>query len=332
MGRRLSGASAIVAMLLLAGPSAATVRNVSIAVTESISPSTAPPGGSVTVSFSATNNGTDVQAPFSLVFFLGPGDWSVGGANDGCARPNQYDIDCERGSLSPGETFSSSVTVTLGADAPPGAIYNSRAIAFPGGTSGGGLGSDARSIQIAQPPAPPPPPPPSPRNTATLSVTVTGAGSGTVSSTPDGIACGAVCSSDWLLGTSVALTATPASGSSFAGWSGACSTAGTAATCVVVLGENATATASFGTAPTTTTDGPPPITTVPTPDVVTVPQLVGLRLTTAITRLAHARCRLGTVTKRHARAALVGRVVAQQPEAGQYVDPGQKIRLVVGKR
>jgi hypothetical protein len=323
---------AIIAMLLLAGTSAAAVRNVSISVTESISPSTAPPGGSVTVSFSATNNGTDAQAPFSLVFFLGPGAWSVGSANDGCARPNQYDIDCERASLAPGETFSSSVTVTLGADAPPGTIYNSRAIAFPGGTSGGGLGSDARSIQIAQPPAPPPPPVPSPRNTATLSVTLAGAGSGTVSSTPEGIACGAVCSADWLLGTSVALTATPGSGSSFAGWSGACSTAGAAATCVVALGGDTTATANFGTAPATTTDGSPPITTVQTPDVVTVPQLVGLRLTTAISRLTIARCRLGTVTKRHARPALVGRVIAQQPEAGQYVDPGQKIKLVVGKR
>jgi beta-lactam-binding protein with PASTA domain len=66
--------------------------------------------------------------------------------------------------------------------------------------------------------------------------------------------------------------------------------------------------------------------------VATVPQLVGLRLAAAITRLAHSRCRLGTVTKRHARPALVGRVIAQQPEAGQYVDPGQKIKLVVGKR
>lgn len=328
MLRQMPKLVAIAAVLLLAGPSAAAVRNVSIFVTESISPSTAAPGGAVTVSFSATNNGTDAQAPFSLVFFLGPGSWSVGSANDGCTRPDQWDIDCERASLGPGETFSSSVTVTLGADAPPGVIYNSRAIAFAGGTSGSGLGSDARSIQIAQPPPPPPPPPPTPRNTATLSVTLAGAGTGTVSSTPDGIACGAVCSADWLVGTTVTLTATPAGGSSFAGWSGACSAAAIASTCVVSLAANAAVTASFGPAATTTTD----LTlTTSTPDLAVVPQLVGLKLATAITRLARSRCRLGTVTKRKVRAALVGKVLLQRPDAGQYVDPGKKIALVVGK-
>ena len=133
--RQLPKLLAIVAVLLLAGPSSAAVRDLSISVTESISPSTVPPGGSVTISFSATNPGTNPQTPFSLVLFLGPGSWSVGSANDGCSRPNQWDIDCERASLGPGETFSSSVTVTLGADATPGVIYNSRAIAFPGGTT-----------------------------------------------------------------------------------------------------------------------------------------------------------------------------------------------------
>jgi beta-lactam-binding protein with PASTA domain len=38
------------------------------------------------------------------------------------------------------------------------------------------------------------------------------------------------------------------------------------------------------------------------------------------------------VTKRKVRAALVGKVLAQRPDAGQYVDPGQKVALVVGKR
>jgi len=36
--------------------------------------------------------------------------------------------------------------------------------------------------------------------------------------------------------------------------------------------------------------------------------------------------------ERAARAALVGRVLAQRPDAGQYVDPGKKVALVVGKR
>jgi hypothetical protein len=318
-------------MLALAGPSSAAVRTVAISVSESISPSTASPGGSVTVSFSARNTGDTAQAPFSLVLFLGPGSWSVGSASDGCTRPNDFDIDCERASLGPGETFSTSVTVNIGASAPPGAIYDSRAIAFPGGTSGGGLGSDARSIQIAPPapPSPPSPPPPA-SNTAMLSVVLAGAGSGTVSSAPDGIACGTICAGAWVTGTAVTLTETPASGSSFAGWSGACAAAGTASSCLVPLTANASVTASFGLARTTTTT--PSITTTPAPDVAVVPQLVGLKLATALKRLARNRLRAGTMTKRRSRAALVGKVVAQRPEAGNYVDPGRKIALVVGKR
>jgi len=325
--RQIPRLLAVVAVLLLAGPSSAAVRNVSISVTESISPSTAAPGGSVTVSFSATNSGSDPQTPFSLALNLGVGSWSVGTPNDGCTRPNDYDIVCDLGTLAPGQTFSTSATVNIGSSAPPGAIYDARIYAS---ANGSGLGGDARSIQIAQPPPPPPPPPPMPRNTATLSVMLAGAGTGTVSSTPDGIACGTVCSADWLIGTSVTLTATPSSGSSFAGWSGACSAAAAASTCVVSLAANAAVTASFTPAtPTTTTE---PTLTTSTPDIAVVPQLVGLKLPAAITRLAHSRCRLGTLTRRKVRAALVGKVIAQRPEAGLYVDPGKKIALVVGKR
>src|SRR5262249_30036156 len=61
------------------------------------------------------------------------------------------------------------------------------------------------------------PPPPS---SFTLSVTKAGTGSGTVTSTPTGITCGADCSENYVNGTIVALTATPTSGSTFAGWSG----------------------------------------------------------------------------------------------------------------
>ncbi|MBI4844423.1 MAG: InlB B-repeat-containing protein, partial [Nitrospirae bacterium] len=53
-----------------------------------------------------------------------------------------------------------------------------------------------------------------------LDVTRTGTGSGTVTSSPAGINCGAACSADYNPGTVVTLTATPAAGSTFAGWSG----------------------------------------------------------------------------------------------------------------
>jgi hypothetical protein len=54
----------------------------------------------------------------------------------------------------------------------------------------------------------------------TLTVTKAGTGSGTVSSSPAGINCGADCSENYTNGMSVTLTATPAAGSTFAGWSG----------------------------------------------------------------------------------------------------------------
>ncbi len=55
----------------------------------------------------------------------------------------------------------------------------------------------------------------------TLTVTKAGGGAGTVTSSPTGINCGTTCSAAFSDGTAVALTASPAAGSTFAGWSGA---------------------------------------------------------------------------------------------------------------
>ncbi len=55
-----------------------------------------------------------------------------------------------------------------------------------------------------------------------LSVSRAGTGSGTVSSTPSGIDCGTTCTATLDRGTTVVLKATPSAGSTFAGWSGAC--------------------------------------------------------------------------------------------------------------
>ena len=79
----------------------------------------------------------------------------------------------------------------------------------------------------------------------TLTITKAGTGSGTVTSSPSGISCGSTCSASFASGTQVTLTANPADGSTFAGWSGGgCTGTGT---CVVTLTAATTVTATFNT-------------------------------------------------------------------------------------
>ena len=109
-------------------------------------------------------------------------------------------------------------------------------------------------------------------DTTSLVVTRAGSGSGTVTSVPAGIDCGATCTAAFQEESTVSLTPEAAAGSSFAGWSGACS--GTGA-CTVTIGEDqssvgaefvSTTPGGGGTTPTTsTTPAPqaPPLKIVP---------------------------------------------------------------------
>jgi hypothetical protein len=81
---------------------------------------------------------------------------------------------------------------------------------------------------------------PSPQHA--LSVALAGNGSGHVDSSPAGIDCGTTCSASFDEGASVTLSAQPADGSSFSGWSGACSGTGD---CTVAMNADATVTATF---------------------------------------------------------------------------------------
>ena len=76
----------------------------------------------------------------------------------------------------------------------------------------------------------------------TLTTATAGSGSGMVMSNPAGIACGTDCSEVYPSGTAVTLTANPAAGSNFTGWSGACTGKDT---CTFTVNENLTAIASF---------------------------------------------------------------------------------------
>jgi photosystem II stability/assembly factor-like uncharacterized protein len=118
---------------------------------------------------------------------------------------------------------SSALTLSAGATTPPGS-YDVTVT----GTSASAVHSVHVTFDVVGP--------------HTLAVARAGTGTGTVSSTPAGISCGATCSHAFADGTVVSLTPAPATGSVFAGWSGACS--GTGA-CSVTMTQDAAVTATF---------------------------------------------------------------------------------------
>ncbi len=111
--------------------------------------------------------------------------------------------------------------------------------------------------------ATPPSSPTAPTNlrlssTATQVLTVVptgGTGTGTVTSSPIGIDCGATCSASFAPDTQVTLTAAPAAGSTFTGWSGGCS--GSSLTCVVTMSGPTSVTATFALIPSSGCPGGP---------------------------------------------------------------------------
>ncbi len=79
-----------------------------------------------------------------------------------------------------------------------------------------------------------------------LTTTLSGSGSGSVSSSTPGISCPGSCQAEFNSGTNITLVATAAVGSTFVGWSGACTGSDT---CKVNLGAAATVNAQFDPAP-----------------------------------------------------------------------------------
>jgi hypothetical protein len=82
-------------------------------------------------------------------------------------------------------------------------------------------------------------------NVGVPSVTVSKSGGGSVSSADRFISCGNKCSASYVAGATVTLSASPSSGSVFAGWGGACS--GNQLTCTVNVNEALNVTVTFKT-------------------------------------------------------------------------------------
>ncbi len=84
-------------------------------------------------------------------------------------------------------------------------------------------------------------------STYTLSISPTPT-NGNVTSSPSGINCGSggsTCSASFTSGSTVALTATPSTGYTFAGWTGDCSGCGNSTTCTINMTADKTCSANF---------------------------------------------------------------------------------------
>jgi phospholipase C len=84
--------------------------------------------------------------------------------------------------------------------------------------------------------------PAAPLATYQLKVKLEGSSTGTVTSSPAGISCPSTCTASFSSGSSVELTAAPAAGASFAGWSGTCKGTGS---CTLTMNANQSAVATF---------------------------------------------------------------------------------------
>jgi parallel beta helix pectate lyase-like protein/List-Bact-rpt repeat protein len=129
--------------------------------------------------------------------------------------------------------FTAGTSVTLTATSATGSIFTGWSGGGCSGTGACGLTlSNTTTVSAAFGPAP-----------VAVTVVRAGVGSGTVTSAPAGITCGTTCSATFSSGSSMVLTATPAGGSVFSGWSGG-GCAGTG-TCTVTPTSATTVTATF---------------------------------------------------------------------------------------
>ena len=131
------------------------------------------------------------------------------------------------------ESYAVGTVVTLAATPAPGATFSGWSGAGCSGTEPCILTGNGSMVVNATFTATTP---------ATSTLTASKTGPGTITSSPPGISCGSACSANYSSGTVVTLTAVPASGARFTGWTGGCSGTGT---CTVTLNANMSVSAAF---------------------------------------------------------------------------------------
>ena len=182
----------------------------------------APGPGELGDQVGAQNAAANIEVPSINVSRIGSGSVTGAGVKINCGSSCFATV--------PGGT-----TITLTAQAPGNGVFNgwSGACAGQGATCtvtvNGALSTTATFTTV-------------------YTLSVGRGGSGSVTGTPNGefgtyINCGGSCSAKFQQGTSVTLTATPAAGANFTGWTGACS--GVAPTCSVTIADDTKVQANF---------------------------------------------------------------------------------------
>lgn len=168
---------------------------------------------------------------------------TLAGGGSGTVTSSPAGVDCVSGaSTNCSQQFNDGTPITLTATPAAGSSF----VGFSGGTctSTGATtcqvtlgGSDEAVTATFNGPPPPP---------NTITVTLAGTGSGSVASSPAGISCGSTCAHAFAQGAPVTLTATPAAGSTFTGFTGGTCVATSAYTCQVTpAGSDETVKATF---------------------------------------------------------------------------------------
>jgi hypothetical protein len=143
-------------------------------------------------------------------------------------------------------TYSAGTVVTLAATPSTGSTFSGWSGGGCSGTAPCGLagnGSFTVTATFDSLPSPTPTPTPTPSSSPVYTLTVSKQGPGNVMSSPAGIKCGSACSATYAAGTDVTLTAVPAKGARFVGWSGGgCSGTGT---CTVTVNTATSVSATF---------------------------------------------------------------------------------------
>jgi uncharacterized repeat protein (TIGR02543 family) len=155
--------------------------------------------------------------------------------------------------------------------------------------------------------------------TFALTVSTTGSGSGTLTGNVGSINCtsaagttSGTCSAPLASSTAVTLTAMPATGSTFTGWSGACS--GTSTSCTLTMDAAKSVTANFNStapAPQTIAFGPTPVVTVGGTGTVSATASSGLPVTISSSTLG-----ICTVADRTVRGVAAGICTLAAHQAG----------------